>query len=387
MSLTKPGGLGTNVMELPPLPLPLPLPDGVASKFVAGVNGLDIHYLEAGDPNRPLILLLHGFPELAYSWRKLMVPLAEGGFHVVAPDQRGYGRTTGWSDAYDQDLFTFRMPNLVRDAIGLMFRLGHDHAAHLVGHDFGASVAGWAGLLRPDLFRQITVMSAPFASPPALPLDAPEPEADNIATALSGLPRPRKHYQHYYSTPAANQDMMTAPAGLHAFMRAYFHMKSADWAGNTPHPLDGWTAAALAQMPTYYVMDAAHTIPEAVADAMPSDMEIARAAWLTEADMATYTTEYARTGFQGGLNWYRCRFIDTYNRELQVHAGKQMATPLAFIAGAQDWGVQQTPGALEAMENRGSTNYRGTHLISGAGHWVQQEQTDAVLLLLKELER
>jgi pimeloyl-ACP methyl ester carboxylesterase len=140
-------------------------------------------------------------------------------------------------------------------------------------------------------------------------------------------------------------------------------------------------------MPTYYVMDAAHTIPEAVADAMPSDMEIARAAWLTEADMATYTTEYARTGFQGGLNWYRCRFIDTYNRELQVHAGKQMATPLAFIAGAQDWGVQQTPGALEAMENRGSTNYRGTHLISGAGHWVQQEQTDAVLLLLKELER
>lgn len=368
----------------PDLP-PLPLPDGVRSAHVGGVNGLDIHYLEAGDASKPLILLLHGFPELAFSWRNLIVPLAEMGFHVVAPDQRGYGRTTGWSDAYDQDLFTFRMPNLVRDAMGLMVRLGHDHAHHVIGHDFGASVAGWAGLLRPDLFRRVTVMSAPFASPAPLPLHAPDPAADGIAEALNALPRPRKHYQHYYSTRAANADMMAAPAGLHAFMRAYFHMKSADWAGNQPHPLDGWTADVVAQMPTYYVMDAAHTMSEAVASAMPSDQEIARARWLPEADLATYTAEYARTGFQAALNWYRCRFEDAYNRELQVHAGKPMEAPLAFIAGAQDWGVRQTPGALEAMENRGSVNYRGTHLISGAGHWVQQEQTEAVLLLLKEL--
>ena len=363
----------------------LPLPDGVQSAVVEGVNGLDVHYLEAGDASRPLVLLLHGFPELAFSWRNLMAPLAELGFHVIAPDQRGYGRTTGWSDAYDQDLFTSRMPNLVRDAMGLIFRLGHDHAVHVIGHDFGASVAGWAGLLRPDIFRQITVMSAPFASPAALPLGAPDAAADDIATALLALSRPRKHYQHYYSTRTANQDMMTAPAGLHAFMRAYFHMKSADWAGNTPHILDDWTAKAIAEMPTYYVMDAAHSMPEAVADAMPDDRTISNTAWMTESSLATYTTEYARTGFQGGLNWYRCRFEDAYNRELQVYAGKPMAAPLAFIAGAQDWGVRQTPGALEAMENRGSVDYRGTHLISGAGHWVQQEQTEAVLLLLKDL--
>ena len=134
-------------------------------------------------------------------------------------------------------------------------------------------------------------------------------------------------------------------------------------------------------------MDAAHTMPEAVASAMPSDQEIARARWLPEADLAIYTAEYARTGFQAALNWYRCRFEDAYNRELQVHAGKPMEAPLAFIAGTQDWGVRQTPGALEAMENRGAVNYRGTHLISGAGHWVQQEQTEAVLLLLKELAK
>ena len=132
-------------------------------------------------------------------------------------------------------------------------------------------------------------------------------------------------------------------------------------------------------------MDAAHTMPEAVANAMPDDREISGATWMTESTLATYTTEYARTGFQGGLNWYRCRFEDAYNRELQLYAGKPMTAPLAFIAGAQDWGVRQTPGALEAMENRGSVDYRGTHLISGAGHWVQQEQTEAVLMLLKEL--
>ena len=124
--------------------------------MVSKVNGLNIHVLEAGDPTRPAILLLHGFPELAFSWRKIMLPLADLGYHVIAPDQRGYGRTTGWASGFDEDLFTSRMPNLVRDAMGLLFRMGHDHAEHVLGHDFGASVAGWAGVLRPDIFRLAT---------------------------------------------------------------------------------------------------------------------------------------------------------------------------------------------------------------------------------------
>ncbi len=343
--------------------------------MLEGVNGLDVHVLEAGDPVRPALLLLHGFPELAFSWRHVMVPLAELGFHVIAPDQRGYGRTTGWSDAYAGDLFTFRMPNLVRDAMGVLARMNHPTAAHVIGHDFGASVAGWAGLLRPDVFRTVTVMSAPFVSPSPLPIGAGEPAEADIETALARLPRPRKHYQRYYSTAAANGDMMAAPAGLHAFLRAYFHMKSADWLENRPHTLAGWRAEALAEMPTYYVMDLASTMPEVVAAAMPD----APNAWLSDAELAVYASEYARTGFQGGLNWYRCRFEPHYARELGLFGGARIRAPMTFIAGAQDWGVRQTPGALEAMAGRASTDYRGTSLIEGAGHWIQQEQPAAFL--------
>lgn len=377
MSPTKPAVRATDVAgaALPPSPLP----DGVTARMVPGVNGLDMHVLEAGDPARPAILLLHGFPELAFSWRKIMVPLAALGFHVIAPDQRGYGRTTGWSADYHGDLFTFRMPNLVRDAIGLLFRLGHDHAAHVIGHDFGAAVAGWAGVLRPDLFRTVTVMSAPFATPPALPLGAAEPGPDGLDAELAALPRPRKHYQRYYSTQPANADMLAAPRGLHGFLRAYFHMKSADWPENRPTKLAGRTAADFARMPTYYVMDLDHTMPEAVAAAMPAG----EAAWLTDDDLAVYAAEYGRTGFQGGLNWYRCRFVAEYARELGLYGDVKIAAPLAFIAGAQDWGVRQTPGALETMEARGSTDYRGTTLVEGAGHWVQQEQPNAVLAAFK----
>src|SRR5438128_167672 len=143
-----------DMTELPPLDAAV-LPEGVRARFVDGVNGLRMHLLEAGfeTPGRPLLLLLHGFPELAYSWRKVMVPLADAGFHVVAPDQRGYGRTTGWDPDYDGDLTSFRMLNLVRDALGLVAALGHTSVAAVIGHDFGAPVAAWCALTRPDVFR------------------------------------------------------------------------------------------------------------------------------------------------------------------------------------------------------------------------------------------
>jgi pimeloyl-ACP methyl ester carboxylesterase len=113
---------------LPPLPDSV-LPPGIRSRFVEGVNGLRIHVLEAGyeTQDRPCVLLLHGFPELAFSWRKILPALAQAGYHAVAPDQRGYGRTTGWDGAYDTDLSAFRMMNLVRDAVGLLFALGYRH--------------------------------------------------------------------------------------------------------------------------------------------------------------------------------------------------------------------------------------------------------------------
>src|SRR5690348_6473567 len=120
-----------------------------------------MHVLEAGfaEQGRPCLLLLHGFPELAYSWRKVMLPLAAEGFHVVAPDQRGYGRTTGWDPDYDGDVGSFRLLNLVRDMLSLLFALGHRSVAAVIGHDFGSPVAACCALARPDVFRSVALMS------------------------------------------------------------------------------------------------------------------------------------------------------------------------------------------------------------------------------------
>src|SRR5579862_8992127 len=116
------------------------LPKGIRSRHIANVNGLTVHILEAGyeTPGRPAVLLLHGFPELAYSWRKVMPSLAAAGYHVIAPDQRGYGRTIGWEDSYDADPDPFRILNMTRDAVGLVYALGYRTVAMIVGHDAGA---------------------------------------------------------------------------------------------------------------------------------------------------------------------------------------------------------------------------------------------------------
>src|SRR5215210_776157 len=140
----------------------IPLPSSIRSRYVDDINGLRMHVLEAGfeTSGRPCVLLLHGFPELAFSWRRIMPVLAEAGYHVVAPDQRGYGRTTGWSANYDDDLRPFRLLNCVRDTLGLVAALGYRAAAAVIGHDFGASVAAWCALVRPDVFRSLALMSA-----------------------------------------------------------------------------------------------------------------------------------------------------------------------------------------------------------------------------------
>ena len=170
--LARAGQVRTSTPSLPPYGNST-IPPGIRSRTVANVNGLTVHMLEAGyeTSGRPAVLLLHGFPELAYSWRKAMLPLASAGYHVIAPDQRGYGRTTGWDDSYDADPDPFRILNMVRDATGLVYALGHRSVAMVVGHDAGAPVASWAALIRPDIFRSVTIMSSPFEGPPSLPFD------------------------------------------------------------------------------------------------------------------------------------------------------------------------------------------------------------------------
>jgi pimeloyl-ACP methyl ester carboxylesterase len=367
----------------------IPLPTGIRSRFVEGINGLGLHVLEAGyqTRGRPCVLLLHGFPELAYSWRKVMPALAEAGFHVIAPDQRGYGRSTGWDADYDGDLNSFRLLNLVRDALGLVSAFGYPHVDAVVGHDFGSSVAAWCALVRPDVFRSVALMSAPFAGPPSLPFGtsgAPpqlKPE-DPVHRELAALPRPRKHYQWYYSTREANADMHRAPQGVHDFLRGYYHHKSADWKPNKPYPLQAWTANELAKLPTYYVMDLACTMPETVVAEMPSAAEIAANTWLPDRELSFYSAEYARTGFQGGLQWYRCGTSGAFTAELQTWSGRSIDVPSCFISGKQDWGTYQRPGVFEAMQASACSRMLGCHLIDGAGHWVQQEQPAEVSRLL-----
>src|SRR6201992_3105804 len=180
------------------------------------------------------------------------------------------------------------MLNLVRDALGLVSAFAYTHVDAVVGHDFGSGVAAWCALVRPDVFRSVVMMSAPFAGPPALPFNtadsapAAKPE-DPVHRELAALPRPRKHYQWYYSTREANADMQHAPQGVHDFLRAYYHHKSADWKDNKPYPLRSWSAGELAKLPTYYVMDLANNIGETVAPEMPSAQAIAANRWLPDA--------------------------------------------------------------------------------------------------------
>jgi len=372
--------------ELPPLDSAV-LPAGVRSRFMPDINGLRVHILEAGEAGRPCVLLLHGFPELAYSWRHIMPAVAAAGYHVVAPDLRGYGRTTGWAADYDSaaDLQPFRLLNAVRDQFGLVRALGYRDVAAVVGHDFGSPVAAWCALVRPDVFRSVALMSAPFEGPPELSPGAAR--SGDVHAAMAALSRPRKHYQWYYSTRPANDDMMRCKQGVHAFLRAYYHHKSADWTQNRPHRLAGWTAEELAKMPTYYIMDLGEDMAETVAHEMPSPAEIAANSWLPDNELAVYAGEYERTSFAGGLQWYRRGTTGLDTAELQLFAGRTIDVPSMFIAGSSDWGVYQRPGSFEHMQGGSCTRMIGCHLLDGAGHWLQQEQAAKVSELLIEFLR
>jgi pimeloyl-ACP methyl ester carboxylesterase len=372
---------------------PARLPAGIRSRFVDNINGLTMHVLEAGFEvkGRPAVVLLHGFPELAYSWRKVMLPIASAGFHVIAPDLRGYGRTTGTNVAFDDDLAPYRTLNLVRDVLGLVSAFGYRSVSAIVGHDFGSPLAAWCTVVRPDVFRSVVMMSAPFAGPPALPFDTadapqgaarPAGDGDRIYDELAALTPPRKHYQRYYSTREANDNMRKAPQGVHAFLRAYYHMKSADWKQNQPYALAARTAAEWAKLPRYYVMDLGKGMAETVASEMPAPAEIAACRWLPDDELKVYSEEYGRNGFQGGLQGYRVGSSGRFTGELQTFSGRTIDVPSLFIGGKSDWGVYQNPGSLERMQKVACTAMRGTHLVDGAGHWVQQEQPEAVSKLL-----
>lgn len=369
---------------------PWKLEPGIRERYLENINGLRVHILESGfeTPNRPALLLLHGFPDLAYCWRKVMLPLAAAGYHVIAPDQRGFGRTTGWDSRYDGNVASFRNHNYARDALGITMALGHREVASVVGHDLGAAVASYCVLARPDYFRSLILMS-PFGGVPRVSFGTDTDRADHLSQArqLAGLDPPRKDSYFYFSTPSANSDMLHAPQGLSDFLRAYFFLKSADYPDNHPHPLASASAMELAKLPTYYIMNLNETIATTVARLMPTKEQVARELWLSASELEVYASEYERTGFQGGLNWYRCTTDGTNRAELELFAGRTIDVPTCFIAGEADWGIYRQPGAFEAMQTEGCTHMEEPNIIPGAGHWVQQERpvetSDGMLSFLK----
>ena len=393
---------------------PLPLPPGISSRQIdlSQFGHLSFHILEAGPAGAPLLLLLHGFPELAYSWRKLILPLAQAGYHVVAPDQRGFGRTTGWDDGgyTEVDLHTFTATMLIRDTLSLVSALGYSRVKCVVGADAGATSAAACAVARPDIFESIVLMTHPFNGTPKLPFNVAHNEgeaaaeskkksaaASSVHDELASLGR--KHYKWYYSTAEANGEM-TGPVtkdGLPGFLRGYFHVKSASWAGNKPHPLTGgWKASELAKLPLYYVMPLRATMPETIELLMKNESTEAiehSKTWLSDEELEVYVSEYARTTFQGGLNWYRVWTSQNgwLKQDLDVFAGLKIKIPCAFIGGDKDWGTFQEPSAIEKMrDGTVCEDFRFARIIEGAGHWIAQEKpkeaTDGILDLLGGME-
>ena len=212
--------------------------------------GLTFEVVDGGPRDGEVVVLLHGFPEDATAWSAVSERLHAKGFRTLAPDQRGYGGTRGWDDRYDGDVAAFRNAAYARDALGVVSALGLRSVACVVGHDFGSMVAAYCALVRPDVFRSLVMMSFPFDGPPAIPFGtagspatAPPPSPDAELAALSP---PRRDSMAFFASRGAEADMLHPPQGLHAFLRAYYHVKSADWPGNRPHPLASGSAAELA---------------------------------------------------------------------------------------------------------------------------------------------
>lgn len=353
------------------------LPAGIRSRIVENVNGLQMHILETGETpgSAGTILLLHGFPELAFCWRRIMPLLADHGYHVIAPDQRGYGRTTPKPVSYSDAVEPYSIVNLAGDMVALLGALGLNQVDAVIGHDFGSLVAGTCALVRPDLFRRLVLLGTPFAGAPALGARlGGAPEDDPIHAALLALPTPRRHYLLYYAGPEANGDMWNCAQGVSDMLRGYYHQKSADWPNNHPRPLEGSSAEQLARLPFYYVMPADETMAEIAAASMPSKGQIERCVWLSEADLAVVAGEFARTGFQGGMQWYRSAMRGDMARGLALFAGRQVECPTLFVAGEGDWAAFQAAGAIDAMSARLAREPITPHFLAGAGHWLQQEQ-------------
>jgi pimeloyl-ACP methyl ester carboxylesterase len=303
-------------------------------------NGIRIHLAEQGAG--PLVLLCHGFPESWYSWRHQLRALAEAGFHAVAPDMRGYGQTER-PDAIDQ----YTLLHLIGDMVGLLDALGEPHAV-IAGHDWGAPVAWHAALLRPDRFRGVIGLSVPYRPRgPVRPTTA-MPQTDDAV-----------FYQLYFQTPGV------AEAELEQDVRFYLRGILFSNSGDGPLREGGLSEGEIGMVPRAGGLRARMGTHMATPAFLPS--------WITESDVDFYAAEFARTGFRGGLNWYRN--IDRNWELLAPFAGAKVTVPALHVVGERDLTLGFR-GANELVANLSAfvPGLRRTIMLPGCGHWTQQER-------------
>jgi pimeloyl-ACP methyl ester carboxylesterase len=306
-------------------------------------HGTRLHVAEQGEG--PLVVLCHGFPESWYSWRWQLPALAEAGYRAVAPDMRGYGRS-----ARPHAVEAYSQLQLVGDMVGLVEALGAESAV-IIGHDWGAPVAWNAALLRPDLFRAVGALSVPWTPPPPVP-------PTQMLRALAG---DRFHYVLYFQEPGKAERELESD--VRHWLEGFFYMASGDAT---------FDAAKLANTPKTAKFSDLFVWPEKLP------------AWLTEDDVDFYAGEFERTGFRGGLNWYRN--IDRSWEELRAFRGAQVRVPALFVAGDRDGVVLANPQAVSELSGRVPT-LRRKELLPGCGHWTQQERPDAVNRILVDFLR
>jgi pimeloyl-ACP methyl ester carboxylesterase len=314
----------------------------VTHRFI-NTNGIKMHIAQQGEG--PLLVLCHGFPESWYSWRHQLRVLSEAGYHVVAPDQRGYGQTDR-----PEPIEAYNILELTADIVGLVDALNQEHAV-IVGHDWGAVVARYCALLRPDIFCAIVLLSVPY-KPRAWTSIRP-------TEALKGMVgENQEFYQLYFQEPGL------AEAELEADVRKAISILLYSGSGDAP-PQRRWR----------YIFDKSEKLLDT--GTLPETLP----AWLTEQDIDFFTGEFERTGFRGGLNWYR-----NFDRNWELTAflsGAKLRQPALFVAGEEDQAIAINRDAFEAMEET-VPNLRKKVLLPGAGHWIQQERPTEVNQLLIE---
>ncbi|CAL9520500.1 alpha/beta fold hydrolase [Streptomyces sp. enrichment culture] len=307
-----------------------------------------IHLVEQG--SGPLVLLVHGFPESWYSWRHQLPALAAAGFRAVAVDVRGYGRSSR-PDAVE----AYRMLDLVADSVAVVEALGESSAV-IVGHDWGANIASHSALLRPDVFRAVGLLSVPYTPPGG-------PRPSEVFAGMSDPAGPfagQEFYVSYFQEPGRAEaeiepDVRGWLAGLYAALSA----------GTMPGPEapDPHFVAPGARMRDRF--PAGGTLPS----------------WLSEADLDVYAGEFERTGLTGALNRYRN--MDRDWADLAGYQGAPVTQPSLFLGGGLDASTTWLSEAIEAYPVT-LPGLRGSHILDGCGHWLQQERPEETNRLLTE---